>query len=114
MLLRPSCGTSRLELSRRNQATHEMLREEGSRYAPFISRGSCEVSSSFGSPSFSPSYGKRKDLALARVGLCLNEVVNEKEERIFSDPFEVIEPEIEGDGTPLSSEGFLDKILDKG
>ena len=102
-----------LGLSRRNQATHEMLREEGSRYAPFISRGSCEFSSSSGSP-FSPSSGKRKDLALARVGLCLNEVVYEKEERIFSDPFEVIEPEIEEDGTPLSSEGFLDKILDKG
>ena len=28
-----------LGLSRRNQATREMLREEGSRYAPFLTRG---------------------------------------------------------------------------
>ena len=103
-----------LGLFRRNQATHEMLREEGSRYAPFLTRGSCEFSSFFGSPSFSPSSGKRKDKALARESFCLNEVVKEKEERIFSDSLEVIEPEIEEGGTPLSSEGFYDKILDKG
>ena len=72
-----------LGLSRRNQATHETLREEGSRYAPYISRGSRELSSFSDSPSFSPSSRKRKDMALAREGLCLNEVVKEKEERIF-------------------------------
>ena len=32
----------------------------------------------------------------------------------FSDPLEVIEPEKEESGTPLLSEGFFDKILDKG
>ena len=99
-----------LGLSRRNQATREMLREVGSKYAPFLTRGSCE----FSSLSFSPSSGKRKDMALARESFCLNEVVKEKEERIFFDPLEVIEPEKEEGGTPLSSEGFVDKILDKG
>ena len=96
-----------LGLSRRNQATHEMFREEGSRYAPNISRGSRELSSFSDSPSFSPSFGKSKDMALAREGLCLNEVVKEKEERIFSDPLKVNEPEIAEGGTPLSLEGFF-------
>ena len=76
-------------LSRRNQATHEMLREEGSRYAPYISSGSHELSSFSDSLSFSHSSGKIKDMALAREGLCLNEVVKEKEDRIFSDPLKV-------------------------
>ena len=96
-------------LSRRNQATHEMLREEGSRYAPYISRGSRELSSSTDSPSFSPSSGKSKDMVLARDGFCLNKVGKDKEERIFSDPRKVNELEIAEGGSPLSSEGFFDK-----
>ena len=48
----------------RNQATHEILRKEGSRSTPFLTRGSCEFSSSF-YPSFSPSPGKRKAMVLA-------------------------------------------------
>ena len=70
-------------LSRRNQAaTHEMLKEEGSRYAPYISRGSRELSSSSDCPSFSVSSGKSKDMVLVREGFCLNERGNDKEERI--------------------------------
>ena len=46
-------------------------------------------------------------MALAREGLCLNEVVKEKEDRIFSDPLEVNEPEIAEGGTSLSLEGFF-------
>ena len=94
-------------LSRRNQATHEMLREERSRYAPYILRGSRELSSSTDSPSFSPSSGKSKDMVLARDGFCLNKVGKDKEERIFSDPLKVNELEIAEGGSPLSSEGFF-------
>ena len=53
-------------------------------------------------------------MALAREGLCLNEVVKEKEERFFSDPLKVNELEIAEGGTPLLLEGIFDKILDKG
>ena len=101
-------------LSRRNQATNEMLREEGSRYAPYIPRGSRELSSSTDFPSFSPSSGKSMDLVLARDGLCLNKVGKDKEERIFPDPLKVNELEIAKGGIPLSSEGFFDKTVDKG
>ena len=94
-------------LSRRNQATNEMLREEGSRYAPYIPRGSRELSSSTDFPSFSPSSGKSMDLVLARDGLCLNKVGKDNEERIFPDPLKVNELEIEEGGIPLSSEGFF-------
>ena len=94
-------------LSRRNQATNEMLREEGSRYAPYIPRGSRELSSSTDFPSFSPSSGKSMDLVLARDGLCLNKVGKDKEERIFPDPLKVNELEIAEGGIPLSSEGFF-------
>ena len=80
---RKSETSEELGLSRRNQATHEMLREEGSRYTPFLTRGSCEFSSFSISPSFSPSSRKRKDIALARESFCLNEVFKENEERIF-------------------------------
>ena len=84
-----------------------MLREEGSRYAPYISRGIHELSSFSDSLSFSHSSGKIKDMALAREGLCLNEVVKEKEDRIFFDPLKVNEPEIAEGGTSLSLEGIF-------
>ena len=60
-------------LSRRNQATHETLKE-----------GRVQVRSS-DSPSFSLSSEKSKDMVLVREGFCLNERDNDKEERIFSD-----------------------------
>ena len=100
-------------LSRRNQATDEMLREEGSRYAPYISRGSRELSSSTDFPSFLPSSGKSMDMVLARDGFCLNKVGEDKEERIFPDPLKVNELEIAEGGIPLASEGFFDKTVDK-
>ena len=53
-------------------------------------------------------------MALARESFYLNEVVKDKEEGIFSSLLKNIEPEIEKGGTPLSSEGFFDKILDQG
>ena len=101
-------------LSRRNQATNEMLREEGSRYAHYISRGSRELSCSTDSPSFSPSFGKSMDTVFARNGFCLNKVGKDKRERIFPDPLKVNELEIAEGGIPLSSEGFFDKTVDKG
>ena len=94
-------------LSRRNQATNEMLREEGSRYTPYISRGSRELSSSFDSPSFSLSTGKSKDMVLVREGFCLNEREKDKEERSFSNQLKVNDLEIAEGGLPLSSEGFF-------
>ena len=100
-------------LSRRNQATNEMLREEGSRYAPYISRGSRELSSSTEFPSFLPSSGKSMDMVLARDGFCLNKVGKDKEERIFPDLLKVNEIEIAEGGIPLSLEGFFDKTVDK-
>ena len=51
---------------------------------------------------------------LAGESFCLNEVVKEKEERIFAELLKVIEPKIEEGGTSLSLEEFFDKILDKG
>ena len=92
--------------SRRNQATNEMLREEGSRYAPYISRGSRELSSSNDFPSILPSSGKSMDMVLARDGFYLNKVGKDKEERIFSDPLKVNELEIAEGGIPLASEFF--------
>ena len=82
-------------LSRRNQATNEMLREEGSRYAPYISRGSRELSSSTDFPYILPSSGKSMDMVLARDGFYLNKVGKDKEERIFPDPLKVNDLEIE-------------------
>ena len=101
-------------LSRINQATNEMLREEGSRYALYISRGSRELSSSTDFPSILPSSGKSMDMVLARDGFYLNKVDKDKEERIFPDPLKVNELEIAEGGIPLVSEGFFDKTVDRG
>ena len=84
-----------------------MLREEGSRYAPYISRGRRELSSSSDSPYFSLSSGKSKDMVLVMEGFCLNERGKDKEERIFSIQLKVNDLEIAEGGIPLSSEGFF-------